>query len=437
MIILAIYKVGSRGDDVKKLQQQLGITTDGIYGKQTEAAVRDYQKKNNLAVDGIAGNQTLGSLNNSGPLVRTAQSSPSPAEQKIASETYQWGKLDPAYKNAIKTGTEADYFKNLNNTIGSMPAVTGDPKPYATPRFNNLDSLTPVFSSTYKEPETYVDPYADRINKLLDKYLGMSSFEFDENSPELLAAQDSAMSAVNREAARRGMIYSEGNKSQLGKSSMALVPQFRQAAFNEYQAGLGNIINQLQELQGLSSNSRSQFESDRNYGRGIYESDRSFGRNVLESDRNFDRGVLESDRNFNRDVLESDRNFNRGVLESDRAFDYQASRDQVLDDRWLKQFNADERQRIVQNALDKRQISISEANSALNKAEFDYRKEQDAKKQEEITLSDKVSAISADLGRMTPQDAYEELSNYAADYIADLGTPEYNRLLGIFKQLAE
>lgn len=57
-------KIGSRGDDVKKLQKSLGITADGIFGKQTAAALKSYQKKNNLTVDGIAGKQTFGSLYN-------------------------------------------------------------------------------------------------------------------------------------------------------------------------------------------------------------------------------------------------------------------------------------------------------------------------------------------------------------------------------------
>ena len=65
---MAIYKIGSSGDDVKKLQTQLKAAgfdpggIDGIYGNKTAAAVTAYQKANNLTIDGIAGNQTLGSL---------------------------------------------------------------------------------------------------------------------------------------------------------------------------------------------------------------------------------------------------------------------------------------------------------------------------------------------------------------------------------------
>ncbi|MCP4627465.1 MAG: peptidoglycan-binding protein [bacterium] len=49
---------GSRGDDVKQLQEKLGLDTDGIFGPGTESAVREWQKNNGLAVDGIVGGNT-------------------------------------------------------------------------------------------------------------------------------------------------------------------------------------------------------------------------------------------------------------------------------------------------------------------------------------------------------------------------------------------
>lgn len=51
-------KIGSRGEDVKTLQKKLNITADGIFGKNTDAAVRAYQKANGLTPDGIVGPHT-------------------------------------------------------------------------------------------------------------------------------------------------------------------------------------------------------------------------------------------------------------------------------------------------------------------------------------------------------------------------------------------
>lgn len=53
-----ILKVGSRGEDVKKLQAKLGLGADGIFGKGTEDAVKSFQTKNGLNPDGIVGENT-------------------------------------------------------------------------------------------------------------------------------------------------------------------------------------------------------------------------------------------------------------------------------------------------------------------------------------------------------------------------------------------
>jgi hypothetical protein len=53
-----ILKLGSTGDEVKKLQKFLKITHDGDFGPKTELAVKKWQKANNLLDDGIVGPKT-------------------------------------------------------------------------------------------------------------------------------------------------------------------------------------------------------------------------------------------------------------------------------------------------------------------------------------------------------------------------------------------
>jgi hypothetical protein len=55
-------KLGSKGNDVKTLQQCLNITVDGSFGIKTEQAVKLFQQKNNLKVDGIVGDSTWKAL---------------------------------------------------------------------------------------------------------------------------------------------------------------------------------------------------------------------------------------------------------------------------------------------------------------------------------------------------------------------------------------
>jgi len=53
-----LLKVGSSGEDVKKLQQFLGLNPDGSFGPGTEKAVKAWQSANGLTADGLVGNGT-------------------------------------------------------------------------------------------------------------------------------------------------------------------------------------------------------------------------------------------------------------------------------------------------------------------------------------------------------------------------------------------
>ena len=59
---------GSRGGAVQELQSALnangaGLAVDGVFGKRTHAAVKDYQSSKGLQVDGVVGPKTRAALN--------------------------------------------------------------------------------------------------------------------------------------------------------------------------------------------------------------------------------------------------------------------------------------------------------------------------------------------------------------------------------------
>lgn len=64
----ALSKYGSRGNEVTQIQTKLKRwgyykgSIDGIYGSQTVAAVKYFQRKNGLSQDGIAGPKTLAAM---------------------------------------------------------------------------------------------------------------------------------------------------------------------------------------------------------------------------------------------------------------------------------------------------------------------------------------------------------------------------------------
>jgi peptidoglycan hydrolase-like protein with peptidoglycan-binding domain len=92
-----ILTLGSRGSDVVKLQEALGIKADGIFGRDTRRALIDFQKKNNLTPDGIAGNNTFSALFSA------------PSENKTANEK-------TVNTTSVKTQKLVDVAKTIINT---------------------------------------------------------------------------------------------------------------------------------------------------------------------------------------------------------------------------------------------------------------------------------------------------------------------------------
>jgi N-acetylmuramoyl-L-alanine amidase len=64
----ALSKLGSTGQEVRNIQTRLknwgyySGSVDGIYGTLTVSAVKEFQRKNGLTADGVAGNATLAKI---------------------------------------------------------------------------------------------------------------------------------------------------------------------------------------------------------------------------------------------------------------------------------------------------------------------------------------------------------------------------------------
>ncbi len=83
---------GSSGEDVKKLQAELNkygynLAVDGQFGSKTQSAVKDYQKKNNLSVDGIVGENTWGSLTSGSATSTSTQTSKNKKTKKTKKQS--------------------------------------------------------------------------------------------------------------------------------------------------------------------------------------------------------------------------------------------------------------------------------------------------------------------------------------------------------------
>lgn len=96
--------LGSYGEDVKTVQAALNnsgykLTVDGIYGKNTEAAVKDYQSKNGLAADGVIGPKTTAKLIVVAPVTEPVAATPAAPAAINATKLYQGLGQTIAFRN--------------------------------------------------------------------------------------------------------------------------------------------------------------------------------------------------------------------------------------------------------------------------------------------------------------------------------------------------
>lgn len=118
---------GSKGDEVKKLQTSLinagydvgSSGADGIYGKNTEAAVMAYQKANGLSVDGIAGNQTFGKLYGSSTTTAPSTTTPTTPQQN-STYKYEDFKNEPYEKSDVVKEAETMVQQQMSQKPGDF-----------------------------------------------------------------------------------------------------------------------------------------------------------------------------------------------------------------------------------------------------------------------------------------------------------------------------
>jgi putative chitinase len=72
-----LLKRGDNNENVKKLQQKLGLEPIGNYGPKTEEAVKAFQSKNGLTADGIVGPTTWAKIMGEAPQAAPVVSQPS------------------------------------------------------------------------------------------------------------------------------------------------------------------------------------------------------------------------------------------------------------------------------------------------------------------------------------------------------------------------
>tara|TARA_B100000902_G_C27320949_1_gene924419 strand:+ start:4587 stop:6845 length:2259 start_codon:yes stop_codon:yes gene_type:complete len=152
----ATLRNGSRGPAVKALQQMLGMPPaeqDGIYGPKTEAAVRKFQQRAGIQVDGIAGGQTQSALaaggapRNAGPV--------RPAERPFTPGSGSTTQAPPQNQNQGVTGSNRGMDVDASGPIDAVRQMAQDQQAQQAdvdPRLQNQRGFTPGQQTQPEDP---------------------------------------------------------------------------------------------------------------------------------------------------------------------------------------------------------------------------------------------------------------------------------------------
>jgi peptidoglycan hydrolase-like protein with peptidoglycan-binding domain len=125
---------GAEGRQVQLLQHALGVSADGIFGPETEAAVKQFQERNGLSVDGIVGPQTWNALRGSGG-VTASMASVSPGEEgtthdavnetESSSSNESKGNAVQRLQSALKLPVDGDFGPETEAAVRRLQARHG------------------------------------------------------------------------------------------------------------------------------------------------------------------------------------------------------------------------------------------------------------------------------------------------------------------------
>jgi putative chitinase len=163
-----ILKIGSKGEDVKKLQAKLGLGADGVFGSSTEAAVKKWQASNGLTSDGIVGEGTWSKIFGTKQLI-TEPSTP-----------------------IVNAGP-----LKLENLKGHIPDAVIAQIPDAAKKFNITNPLRLAHflaqcgheSAGFKAIQENLNYSADGLKKIFPKYFPGNLAEGYAKNPEKIASK--------------------------------------------------------------------------------------------------------------------------------------------------------------------------------------------------------------------------------------------------------
>lgn len=305
---------GSHGSDVTELQKLLNqngynLDTDGIFGSNTQNAVKEYQQKNGLTVDGIVGKNTWGALTNASTATPNT-----PAQTETKAPTFEYGAYTPS------------------DTVSQAEAL--------------------LQQQMAQQPGAYQSAWQTQLNDTLQKILNREQFSYDLNGDALYQQYKDQYTTQGKMAMMDTMGQAAAMTGGYGNSYAQSVGQ------QAYQGYLQQINDKIPELYNLAL-SKYQMEGDALYNQAALmaqQEDQDYGRYrdqvsdyYTELDRLYNQYNTERDYDYGK--WADGRDFGYGQYIDDRNMAYQTERDKVADQQWQAQFDEAKRQYDQQYAL--------------------------------------------------------------------------------------
>lgn len=291
-------KKGAQGSSVSELQKLLNqngysLEVDGIFGSNTQAAVRDYQSKNGLAVDGIVGDKT-------------------------------WSTL----LNSSSKGSTSNLSNQLANYEGNRPTYT------PSQAVNDAANILAQYEAN--KPGAYESNYAQQIQGVLDQILNREAFSYDFASDPMYQqyadryqqqGKLAMMDAMGSAAALTGG-YGSSYGQQVGQQTYQgymqglndMIPELRNAAYQMYRDEGDKMLTELSLLQGMDENDYGRYRDDVS----DYYSDLNYHYNKYND---------MSDREYQRYLNDL------SAWQEDRDYYYGKQQDAQAQANWEKEFN--------------------------------------------------------------------------------------------------
>lgn len=290
---------GSSGEDVKNLQLRLNETgnynleTDGVFGSKTQAAVKDYQQKNGLATDGIVGNQTWSSLDNSGAKPATKNTT---TTQQTTTATTQ--STQPAYTGYQQSDTVAQAQQMLHDYMAQKPGE-------------------------------YQSTWQGQLDEIMAQIMNREPFQYDVNSDALYQQYKDQYMAQGQQAMMDTMGQAAALTGGYGNSYAQTAGQ------QTYQGYLQQLNDKIPDLYQLAL-SKYQMEGDalaNQYALLGAREDQDYGR-YRDSVADY---YTELDRLYSQ--YNTERDYDYGQYIDNRNYEYQLGRDTVADQQWQTQYD--------------------------------------------------------------------------------------------------